>query len=192
MSQYLTEEEILKYCTSQVGVNISDVVIASHLIDSYLGKSFSVNEISETVNVSAKHRGKLKHYPIAEIVKITELVITPLGVTRQDIALDKLVLDVENDGYFTYIANKSHFAYSFMDNCCSNSARDRRLEVTYTYGFNNIPEDVKLVCAMLAQNIRQMQSFAGFKKLNTLDYTVEMANPSFFTNDMRMLLNKYR
>lgn len=192
MSQYLTEEEILKYCTSQVGVNISDVVIASHLIDSYLGKSFSVNEISETVNVNAKHRGKLKHYPIAEIVKITELVITPLGVTRQDIALDKLVLDVENDGYFTYIANKSSFAYSFMDNCCSNSARDRRLEVTYTYGFNNIPEDVKLVCAMLAQNIRQMQSFAGFKKLNTLDYTVEMANPSFFTNDMRMLLNKYR
>ena len=87
------QEEILKYCTSQVGVNISDVVIASHLIDSYLGKSFSVNEISETVNVSAKHRGKLKHYPIAEIVKITELVITPLGVTRQDIALDKLVLD---------------------------------------------------------------------------------------------------
>ena len=33
MSQYLTDEEILTYCTSQVGVNSSDVIIASHLID---------------------------------------------------------------------------------------------------------------------------------------------------------------
>lgn len=51
---------------------------------------------------------------------------------------------------------------------------------------------VKQVCAMLAQNIRQQNSFAGIKKLNTLDYTVEMGNPSFFTQDMRLILNKYR
>ena len=64
MSQYLTDEEILTYCTSQVGVNSSDVIIASHLIDGYLGKTFGVNEISETVNINQKQRGKLVHSPI--------------------------------------------------------------------------------------------------------------------------------
>lgn len=192
MSQYLTEEEILKYCTSQAGVNTGDVTIASHLIDGYLGKTFGVNEISETVNVNQRHRGKLVHTPVVEVKAITELVITPLGVTRQEISLDKLIFDIENDGYFTYIARTSPFAYSFMDNMCSQNCRARRLEVTYTYGYNIIPEDIKIVCAMLAQNIRQMQTFAGFKKLNTLDYTVEMANPSFFTSDMRIILDKYR
>lgn len=192
MSQYLTEDEILTYCTSQAGVNISDVVIASQLIDGYLGKSFAVTEISETVKVNAKHRGKLKNSPVIEVKSIVELVITPLGVTQQDIALDKLFLDYENDGYFTYIANTSPFAYSFMDNCCTNASRERCLKVTYTYGYDVIPEDIKIVCAMLAQNIRQMQSFAGFKRLTTLDYTVELANPSFFTNDMRIILNKYK
>lgn len=192
MSQYLTDEEILTYCTSQVGVNSSDVIIASHLIDGYLGKTFGVNEISETVNINQKQRGKLVHAPVVEIKAITELVITPLGVTRQEISLDNLILDIENDGYFTYIAKSSPFAYSFMDNLCSQNCRVRRLEVTYTYGYSVIPEDIKIVCSMLAQNIRQMQTFAGFKKLNTLDYTVEMANPSFFTSDMRIILDKYR
>ena len=107
MSQYLTEEEILKYCTSQAGVNTGDVTIASHLIDGYLGKTFGVNEISETVNVNQRHRGKLVHTPVVEVKAITELVITPLGVTRQEISLDKLILDIESDGYFTYIAKIS-------------------------------------------------------------------------------------
>lgn len=192
MSQYLTEDEILQYCTQQAGVTVGDVIIASQLIDGYLGKSFNVSEVSETVNINAKHRGKLRNSNIIEILNITELVTTPLGVTKQNIDKDKIVLDVECDGYFTYIAQQSPFAYSFMDCCCSNHGRPRRLEVTYKYGYDEIPDGIKTVCAMLAQNIRQMQTFAGFKRLNTLDYTVEMANPSFFTNDMKVILNQYR
>ena len=93
MSQYLTEEEILKYCTSQVGVNISDVVIASHLIDSYLGKSFSVNEISETVNVSAKNRGVRfgRNFKLSEV----EFRIIDQKIQSGEISISKACRDMK-------------------------------------------------------------------------------------------------
>lgn len=191
MSQYITEEEIPKYCASQAGVEVSDVIIASQLIDGYIGKSFDVQEISETVNVNAKHRGKLKHYPVVDIKALTEVMITPLGVNRQEVTADKMVLDADNDGYFYYIGSKSPFAFNPYG-MCEYEPKAQRLEITYSYGYEEIPEEIKVVCGMLAQNIRQLQSFVGFKRLNTLDYTVEMANPSFFTQDMQLILNKFR
>lgn len=191
MSQYITEEEIPKYCTSQAGVEIGDIIIASQLIDGYIGKSFDVQEVSETVNVNAKHRGKLKHYPVVEIKSLTEVMITPLGVNRQEVDCDKLILDIEQDGYFYYIGVKSPFAFNPYG-LCEYEPKTQRLEVKYSYGYEVIPEQIKVVCGMLAQNIRQLQSFVGFKKLNTLDYTVEMANPSFFTQDMKLILDKFR
>ena len=50
MSQYLTEEEIPIYCANQAGVEVSDVIIASTLIDGFVGYSFTVNEKEESVN----------------------------------------------------------------------------------------------------------------------------------------------
>ena len=191
MSQYLTEEEIPKYCTSQAGVELGDILIASQLIDGYIGKSFDVKEVSETVNVNAKHRGKLKFSPVIEVKSVTEIMITPLGVNRQSVDKDKIILDVEQDGYFAYIGSKSPFAFNPYG-ICEYEPHTQRLEVTYDYGYSEVPEEIKVVCGMLAQNIRQLQSFVSFKRLNTLDYTVEMANPSFFSQDMRMILDKYR
>lgn len=191
MAQYLTDEEILKYCQMQAGVTPEDVIIASELIDGFVGKSFTIKEVSESVKVNDKRRGKLNYYPVVEVLDIKELVITPIGVTKQNIDTTKMLLDIESDGYFTYLAENSPFvcpiAYSNW-----SSSRDKRLEVKYTYGYAEVPNDIKIVCAMLAQNIRQLQSFAGIAKLSTLDYTVQMSNPSFFTDDMRMLLLKYR
>lgn len=192
MSQYLQEEEIFQYCTSQAGVTLNDIIIASQLIDGYLGKSFGVNQATETVIVNSKLRGKLNHSPVVEIKSVSELVYTLIGVTKTDVNVSNIVLDAENDGYFYYVARISPFASLNYGYDCCNQLNNRKLEITYSYGYNEIPIDIKLVTAMLAQNIQQLQSFVGFKKLNTLDYTVEMSNPSFFTDDMRMLLNKYK
>lgn len=192
MAQYLTDEEILKYCQVQAGVNVADVIIASELIDSYVGKSFTIKDASESVKVNAKRRGKLNYSPVIAITEVKEVVITSIGVTKQDIPTNKLVMDIEDDGYFTYIATNSPFACT-MSNCmCGTSNQGRKLEVKYQYGYAEVPEDIKMVTAMLAQNIRQLQTFAGITKLTTLDYTVAMSNPSFFTDDMRLILNKYR
>lgn len=191
MAQYLTKEEIATYCTAQAGVEESDVIIASELIDGYIGRGFSETEHSETVVVNERSRGKLNCYPVISIVSAKELSITPLGINKINVDVNSIVLDAENDGYFYYIGKPNPFACMSMYDCC-NTRRKKKLEVTYKYGFESVPDDIKIVTAMLAQNIRQFSSFAGIKKLDTLDYTVEMANPSFFTNDMRVILDKYR
>ena len=192
MAQYLTDDEILKYCQVQAGVNVADVIIASELIDSYVGKSFSIKDASESVKVNAKRRGKLNHSPIISITEVKEVVVTPIGVTKQDVPVSLLVMDIEDDGYFTYIAHISPFACSVSYCMHGTNEINRKLEIKYQYGYETIPEDIKMVTAMLAQNIRQLQTFAGITKLTTLDYTVAMSNPSFFTDDMRLILNKYR
>lgn len=188
--QYLTTDEIPKYCTLQAGVEEADVRIASSLIDGYVGKSFVLQDKTETVKVR-KNRGKLNFSPIVNVESVYERIFTGIGLTRTEVPKDKIILDSEMDGYFYYIQTPNPIAYEIMSEFYCQE-RQRELEVSYKYGYKEVPEDVKQVCAMLAQNIRQQNSFAGIKKLNTLDYTVEMGNPSFFTQDMRLILNKYR
>ncbi len=193
MSQYLTAEEIQTYCTAQPGVTVSDVVIASDLIDGYCKTSFCVNTGRDTVKINRNARGKLHHRRVIEITSVNEVFQSPLGATSSPGNISDIDLDVEMDGYFTYLAPLSPFMGLGLG-CCGffNHKINRILEVEYTYGFSAIPEDIKVVTAMLAQNIRQFSSFAGLKKLSTLDYTIEMGNSSFFTEDMRNVLNKYK
>lgn len=188
MSQYLTEEEIPKYCSTVPNVTINDVIIASNLIDGYLGYSFSKSTTSETVTVNNRFRGKLKNKPILSIDKVYQLVRTAISISRNEVKTENVYVDVENDGYFSYVATSFPFA---MNTFCGNR-QPIKLEVTYSYGYDEIPEDIKVVTGMLAQNISQIASFAGYKKLTTLDYTIEMGNPSFFTADMRQILTKYK
>lgn len=190
MSQYLTEEEISVYCTNQAGVQVSDVIIASTLIDGFVGYSFTVNEKTEDIIVKTNHRGKLHYNPVIEVIKATEIVDTPISYTKQDIDIEDIDLDADMDGYFTLMTRPSPFA----NRCILGGyhLRPRKLRIQYSYGYSEVPEDVKQVCAMLAQNIRQLSTFAGFKSLKTLDYTIEMGNPSFFTEDMRIILLKYK
>lgn len=190
MSQYLTEDEITKYCASAAGVEVADVIIASNLIDGYLGKSFSVNTTTENVAVNIKGRGKLNHSPVIEVSELFEMIQTPISVTKNAVDVDRIYLDEEKDGYFSYAAPINPFVA--MPTIFGMPKSNRKLIVTYKYGYETVPDEVKVVTAMLAQSIRQLNSFAGFKRLNTLDYTIEMANPSFFTNDMRAMLSKFR
>lgn len=193
MSQYLTEEEIQTYCTAQPGVTVSDVLIASELIDGYCKTSFCVNTAKESVKINRNARGKLHHGRVIEIISVNEVFKTLLGATSSPGNISDIDLDLEMDGYFTYLAPLSPFMSLGLGCCgCYNHKLNRILEVEYTYGFSEIPEDIKVVTAMLAQNIRQFSSFAGLKKLSTLDYTIEMGNSSFFTEDMRNILNKYK
>ena len=193
MSQYLTEEEISTYCTAQPGVTVADVVIASELIDGYCKMSFSVNTAKENVKINRNSRGKLRHGRVIEITSAQEVFHTPMGTTSYPAEVSDIDLDLEMDGYFTYLAPVSPFMGLGVGMFCGCRNRmNRLLEIEYTYGFEEIPEDIKVVTAMLAQNIRQFSSFAGLKKLSTLDYTIEMGNSSFFTEDMRNILNKYK
>lgn len=191
MSQYLSDEEITKYCTQIPGVTSSDVVTASDLIDGYCGISFAVNKATEMVKVNRKSRGKLRHTPVIDITEVVEVSRSMFGKTETTGETTNVDLDPELDGYFYYLAPYSILEGAYGGCICCNPAL-KTLKITYSYGYSETPEQIKVVTAMLAQNIHQLQTFAGIKKLNTLDYTIEMANSSFFTDDMRRLLAPYK
>lgn len=185
MSAYLTEEEIPIYCTQVDGVTMADVIIASDLIDGYLGRSFTPQEFTDRVKVSARRRGKLKHAPVIELKRAIHKTRTMFGDTDMEVPVEGFDLDPENDGYFTYIGGRGYFSacYHNIPHRSSNV-----YEVTYIAGYDPYPSRLKTACAMLAQNVRQAQGFAGAKKLTSLDFSVEMTNDSFFTSDIKNLL----
>lgn len=66
------------------------------------------------------------------------------------------------------------------------------LNITYTYGYEEIPSKIKLACAMLAMNIAQQGGFANINSATNLDARYSLSDPSVFTDDIRRMLMEYR
>ena len=181
LDTYITEEEIPKYCNVIDGVQLSDVVIATDLINGYLGRSYMPKKFTDRVKVNRNGRGRLLHAPIIEISSVKAIMSTPFGRSKTDLENTDIELDPENDGYFTFDGNfgMTSLIYPVIP---------KLLEVTYTSGFKEYPSRLKTACAMLASNVRQAQSFNGAKQLTSLDFQVMMTDDSFFTSDIKLLL----
>lgn len=182
---YLADDEILEYCTIIPDITPSIVKIATELINGYLGFSLAPLQHKESINLNKNGRGKLRVTPIISIDTVKERIVSPyFGMSNEEVSPDSVILDVEGDGYFSYFANGI--------NSTLYKTRPGSLEVTYTAGYTVIPEDIKIVCAMLAQHIKQRSSFGNEKAISTLDYRMELSDPSFLTPDMRMILDRYK
>jgi hypothetical protein len=130
-------------------------------------------------------RGKLKNTPIVSVDSAIAFRLTgEFGVIQETIQISDFWVDTEY-GYFTYVPSNS-LNYAIYGN------QPDTLEVTYTVGYETVPEKIKVACAMLAQNIKQKSSFAGEKEISSIDYRVAMTDDSFFTSDIRLLLSEYR
>jgi len=178
---YLTEAEIEQYCRTIPGVTMTEVEIASGLIDSFVGKTFDVQTVTETVHLNRQRRGKLNSVPVVSIDKVVAKGHGMFGLTTEELSVNDIELDGEGDGRFTYYGsgglNNLIYGGSFHS-----------LTVTYKSGYAQYPKNLKLACAMLAQNVKQRSSFGGEKTIYSLDYRVEMSDDSFFTSDIKMLL----
>lgn len=182
---YLTSDEISQYCNIIDGTNESDVEIASALIDGYLGRSYQPKEFADRVRLRKDYRGSLTHSPVIEIIRVESVTRTQFGQSVEPLKPEDILLDVENDGYFSYVGG-----FGFQ-NMFFGSSPDY-INICYTSGFTVYPERLKQATAMLAQNIRQSQSFAGAKQLTSLDFQIQMTDDSFFTSDIRMMLKGLR
>lgn len=180
---YLTEAEIATYCNIIEGVTLSDVEEATSLINGYLGRTYEPRQFTDRIRFVKKPRGKLTHAPVISIQSAKLIIRNPFGKDEKDIDIDDVELDPENDGYFTYIGN-----YGFDGLIWGRRALPSAIKITYTSGFETYPERLKIACAMLAQNIRQLQSYSGAKELQSLDYQIRMTDDSFFTSDIKRLL----
>lgn len=181
MSCYLTEQELLPFQNIMDELTMDDVLMASSLIDGYLGRSFELTTFTDRVKLR-NDRGKLTHSPVAEVTKVVGVTRTMFGRTKSELSPEVIDLDPERDGYFTYEADSSDLTALVY------KSAPEMLLVTYTSGFAEYPKRLKDACGMLACNIRQAKSFAGAKQLTSLDFQVLMTDDSFFTSDIKMLL----
>lgn len=179
---YLQEHELGRYASIINGTSMGDVEIASELIDSYLGRSFKPTRYVERVRLIKGHRGKLQHSPVISLDFVDSIERTPFGDSKRKLDVRDIELDPENDGYFTFLGSGGlHFMLYGI--------RPRLLEIGYVGGYENYPERLKTACGMLACNIRQALSFAGAKELTSLDFKIQMSDDSFFTSDIKRLLD---
>lgn len=177
---YLTLEEVPKYCIIE-DINETDITIASSLIDSYLGKSFVPKRFTDRISLNNKMRGRFKHYPVIVVEEVILHSPSMFGTTSQKGKIEDIVLDPENDGYFTYIGVNGFSQVIF-------GVKPSTMSVTYMSGYMEYPEALKVACGMLACNVHQAQSFQGATELTSMDFSVKMTDDSFFTSDIRRLL----
>lgn len=185
MSAYLTEEEILMYCTRIDSVTMEDVVIASSLIDSYCG-SFEVRPRSEMVRLKEKRTpygtrlfGRLKHTPVANITSVKSIIQNVFGRSEEDVSVSSVYM--EDYGYFTYI-DKGFNARLF-------GRKPMELYVEYESGYREYPEQLKVACAILAQNIVQYGGFLSWQSKKDIDYSITLADPNVFTKEIKLMLD---
>lgn len=183
MRTYLTEDEIPAYCGLISGVKMEHIEAATTLIDAYKGRSFFPMKHTERVElkhnrVDHEFRGKLKHFPRVSIEKITAKTHSCFG--NDVLTLDASTLDFDDDEslYFTF-----EFPQSFMFR-----KPPKAIKVTYTSGYNEIPESIKRACGILACNIKQMGGTLRWKSRDDYDVKVTLSDSGVFSPEIEDIL----
>ena len=188
-SMYLTEDEMIVYCEA-VPVTVSQVRFASSMIDAYIGlidgkSKFEIHECTEKVRFNRKGIGRVKRSPILVLTKATVIGNGHFGLSEFEV--DTHNFDYDELGYI-YTTNLSNDINSII----SGVTYPREVKFTYLYGYDEIPEPIKVACAMIAMNIAQSATFLNLDSMTTLDARFSLSDPSVITSEIRRLLSGYR
>lgn len=190
-TQYLTDEEIPDYC-DLLPVTKSQVVFASGIIDSFVGRvnggsKFKAFIATETVRPNRRGVAKLAHTPVISVNKVALQVPNAFRFTSDvEVPADELYCD--ESGYIQ-IPDLNEMPVTPVN---LYGRAPVALKITYSYGYAEIPEAVKLACAMIAMNISQQGGFANIESATNLDARYSLTDPSVFTDDIRRMLVSYR
>lgn len=180
MGKYLDALEIPLYCLMVTNVTDYEVNIAEVIVDSFINKDILAKSYVDTVTLNRKRKGKLKNHIDIEVLDVQGYARTPLGITKYPYAPTDILLD--DYGYFEFIGNNTQlFGIPVV-----------KVDIAYTSGYKEAPEDLKHAVAMIAQNITQSGSFAGAKDLGDLDVKVSFWDDSFVPSDIRRVIKKYK
>lgn len=181
---YLTEEEIGKYCGLAAGVTMEHVAAASVLIDAYKGVPFCPTVRTERVDLNYRrrteeNRGRLVHYPRISIDSVKAKARTPFGVQELDLGADSLEFDGETSPYFSF----------YMPQRMMFHAVPKTINVTYTSGYEEVPEDIKRVCGIIACNIKQMGGILRWKSRDDYDIKVTLGNDGVMSEEVKQIID---
>lgn len=192
VSQYLTDDEIPEYC-DLLPVTHQQVIFASGIIDAFVGlrngkSKFQLQEATEK-HLRPNRRGviNLKYSPVVSIEEISLCIPNSFAYTAT-VPICPEDVQFDESGYI-YLPMHHRLPVT------SNNLYGRSpvgINISYLYGYEEIPQNVKLACAMIAMNISQQGGFANIQSATNLDARYSLTDPSVFTDDIRRMLVAYR
>jgi hypothetical protein len=180
----LTQSELSAYTSA----TIDDTVLnqANILINSYVGDIGKQQVSDERISLSGYAKPKLskvkEYIPLVSVDILKTQLRTPFGLTTETIDTSRVYVD--SFGYVDYYPDCGLGQMIF-------GGTPQTLLVTYTYGYTTAPDDLKLACAIIAQNIAKRGTF-GANRVTDFDVTLQFLDDSIITSDVRRVLNKYR
>ena len=191
-SRYIPDEEINLYC-DMLPVTPTQIMFASGIIDAFVGmrkgkSKFQSEQVTEKgLRPNRKGVVKRKYAPVISLDDISLCVPNAFKFTSA-VKINPSEVYVEPEGY-VYLPLYDELPVT------PNNLYGRPpvgMDITYTYGYETVPEKVKLACAMIAMNISQQGGFANIESATNLDARYALTDPSVFTEDIRRMLVEYR
>lgn len=180
MSAYLQVSDT-DYSTSALTTSL--ILRASAIIDGYCKRKITVESYTERIPLSDQ-RGHLSYFPV---VVITELKArpkyTPIGINffgppPFETIDDLTILDVDlNTG--SVWCGYSVLGVPYVE-----------LEVTYTSGWATIPDNVKVACGMIIDQLATANN-SNVKSRKDFDSSIEYFGNSRITPEIADLLSEY-
>lgn len=188
---YITEQEIATYCKIPT-VTLQDLELATAIINSYKTRSFNVETYTEMAKLKKRNgmyfmqsfSGKLLHYPRVEIKNIITQVPSPFG-GLQDVSYptDSILFDDDTSLYFTFIPVNSATPIPFTP------PLPKFIRVTYTSGFEAIPEQIKYICGAIADAVNRNGGFTNYKSRTDFDMSLTFSNEGILTSELKALID---
>lgn len=178
---YLTEKELPTYCGLVTGVTMEHAEAATTLIDAYKGLSFLPKRYTERVELkkrNGEYRGKLLHFPRICIDKITARVRSIFGEQKLELPSSCIDFDDDHSLYFSFYMPRELMFREVPSN----------ITIVYHSGYNEIPEQLKRACGLLACNIKQMGGVMRWKQRDDYDIKVTLSDEGVFTEEIKIML----
>jgi hypothetical protein len=183
MSAYLDKDTDAAFVSAGVTLTDNLILRASAIIDGYCKREIGVKSYTERVPLTEYQRGHLSYYPVLEITALKGRAsrhITGLdfGPPAFDDISDLSTLDVDKN-IGSLWCGTSVFGIPFTE-----------LEVTYTSGWADTPEKVKVACGMIIDQLVSINN-PNVKVKKDFDSTIEYFGNSLISPEIANLLSEY-
>lgn len=183
MSQYLDINDV-DYVPAGTKLTLPLIIQASALIDGYCNRKIEVTSYTERVPLTELQRGHLSYYPVVDISTLQGrprhgLFPTSFFGPPQFENIDLALLDVDKS-IGSLWCGISPFGSPYAE-----------LEVTYTSGWDPVPEKVKVACGQLVYQLASNTN-PNVKAKKDFDLSIEYFGNDLLTPAIRNLLDEYR
>ncbi|ANY70415.1 hypothetical protein BBD42_30895 [Paenibacillus sp. BIHB 4019] len=181
MSQYL-ELTDTDYVPAGVELTLPLIIRASAIIDGYCKREIGVKEYTERIPLSDSQRGHLSYHPVIEVTEAQGRAAQGImggffgapGFENIDLSL----LDIDKQ-IGTVWCIGSPFGSPYIE-----------LEVTYSSGWEVIPDKVKVACGLLVAQLKS-NLHSNIKSKKDFDSTIEYFSNNMVTPEISDLLSEF-